>query len=124
MKRIISLLIVLQAFTTWSVSISAQNRDESPEVVAARHARDHASVDELRAIIAKAQREAAETNSLDAYLRLALLEVWMCEAAESHQDNALFKQAAEAGVAAAERAVQLNPQSSDAHQLLGDCSAS
>jgi hypothetical protein len=58
-------------------------------------------------------------QSQHAYLRLALLQDWMCEAAESRQDQKLIKQAAESGVAAAEAAVKLNPTPSEAHQWVG-----
>ncbi|HMF56315.1 MAG TPA: hypothetical protein VK619_08220 [Pyrinomonadaceae bacterium] len=54
----------------WNAAASAQASNENAEVVAARRARDHASVEELRTIIAKAERESRETNSVDAYLRL------------------------------------------------------
>lgn len=102
-------------------SATAQDvRAEDSEVLAARKARDAASVEELQKIIAAKKKEATETNSFDAYLRIALFHVWLCEAIESSGKNALFKEAAEQGVAAAEKAVTLNPQSSEAHQLLGD----
>jgi lipoprotein NlpI len=120
MKQMILLVIVSQALLLGQSAARTQSSNESSEVIAARQARDHASVEDLQRIVAKAQKEAAETNSFEAYLRLALFEVWMCEAAEARQNNRLFKQAAEAGVAAAEKAVALNPKSSDAHQLLGD----
>jgi Tfp pilus assembly protein PilF len=120
MKQMILLVIICQAALLGQSTAARQSVNESPEVIAARQARDHASVEDLQSIVANAQKEAAKTNSFDAYLRLALFEVWMCEAAEAHQDDPLFKQAAEAGVVAAEKAVALNPKSSDAHQLLGD----
>jgi tetratricopeptide (TPR) repeat protein len=93
---------------------------DAPDVVAARKARDRASVEELQKIVARAQHDADETKSFDSYLRVALFSVWLCEAAEDRGQEAIFKPAAEAGMAAAEKAVALNPQSSDAHQLLGD----
>jgi tetratricopeptide (TPR) repeat protein len=120
MKQTFLLIIVCQAFLLGQAAATTQSSNESSEVIVARQARDRASVEDLQRIAAKAQKEAAETNSFEAYLRLALFEVWTCEAAEAHQNDGLFKQAAEAGVAAAEKAVALNPNSSDAHQLLGD----
>jgi tetratricopeptide (TPR) repeat protein len=120
MKQMILLLMVCQAALFGQATATAQSSNESSEIIAARRARDHASVEDLQRIVAKAQKEAADKKSFEAYLRLAQFEVWMCEAAEASQNNKLFKQAAEAGVAAAERAVSLNPKSSDAHQLLGD----
>jgi tetratricopeptide (TPR) repeat protein len=120
MKRMILLIIVCQALLSGQSAAIKQSSNESSEVIAARKARDHASVEDLQRIVAKAQQVAAEKNSFESYLRLALFEVWLCEAAEACLNNKLFKQAAEAGVAAAEKAVALNPKSSDAHQLLGD----
>jgi tetratricopeptide (TPR) repeat protein len=120
MKQLILLVIICQALLLGQAAATAQSLNESPEVIAARRARDHAAVKDLQRIVAKAQKEAADKKSFEAYLRLAQFEVWMCEAAEARRNNRLFKQAAEAGVAAAEKAVALNPKSSDAHQLLGD----
>lgn len=110
----------LFAFACLQTVTAQEKRVEDPEVQAARKARDAASVEELQKIIAAKKKEAGETNRFDAYLRLALFHVWLCEAIESSGRNAMFKQAAEDGVAAAEKAVELNPNSSAAHQLLGD----
>jgi tetratricopeptide (TPR) repeat protein len=93
---------------------------DAPDVVAARKARDGAAVEELQKIVTQAQHDADASKSFDAYLRVALFSVWLCEAEEDRGQKALFKPTAEAGMAAAEKAVALNPQSSDAHQLLGD----
>jgi tetratricopeptide (TPR) repeat protein len=94
--------------------------NDGPEVAAARKSRDRAEVARLQQMVEKARREAEETKRFESYLRLALFNVWLCEAAEAHQNNEVFKRSAEGGVAAAEKAVELNPQSSEAHQLLGD----
>ena len=118
MKRFLfSLICLVLVFCNVLVATAT---DETPEVVAARKARDSASISELQKAVAMARKEASEKKSLEAYLRLALFDVWLCEAAEAHEDKQVFKQAAEEGVAAAEKAVELNPNSSDAHQLLGD----
>jgi tetratricopeptide (TPR) repeat protein len=101
-------------------SLNAQTKSEQPDVIAARQARDSASVEGLQKIIATTQKEATESNGFDAYLRLALFQSWLCEAAEAHNDKTLIKQAATDGTAAAEKATGLNPKSSEAHQLLGD----
>jgi tetratricopeptide (TPR) repeat protein len=108
------------ALSCHAAALAAPSWDATPEVAAARKARDQASTAELEKLVANARREAETAHALDAYLRLALFEVWTCEAAEAHNDDALVKRAAQAGVAAAERAVALGPDSSDAHQLLGD----
>jgi tetratricopeptide (TPR) repeat protein len=95
-------------------------KSEQPEVIAARQTRDSASIEGLQKIIAKAQKEATETNSFDAYLRLALFQSWLCEASEAQKNEKLLKQAATDGIAAAEKATALNSKSSDAHWLIGD----
>ena len=120
MKRVLLLVVVL---LTYFVTLQAQTAgalDDSPEIIAARKSRDHAEVAQLQQVVEKARREADETKRFETYLRLALFSVWLCEAAEGRQNNEVFKQSAEGGVAAAEKAVELNPQSSEAHQLLGD----
>ncbi len=91
-----------------------------PALLQARKARDHADVEALRVATERARGEASQKNSFDAYLRLALLEDWMCEAAHAHQDNKPAKRAAQEGIAAAREAVKLNPNSSDAHWLLSE----
>lgn len=116
-------LLSVVALLTCAVTLQAQTvgaLDESPEVIAARQSRDRAEVEPLQKLVESVRREAEETNRFEAYLRLALFNVWLCEAAEAHQNNEVFKRAAEGGVAAAEKAVGLNPRSSEAHQLLGD----
>jgi tetratricopeptide (TPR) repeat protein len=116
-------LLLIAALLTCAVTPQAQTArapGDDPEVVAARASRDRAEVAKLQKLVEKARREAGETKRFEAYLRLALFSVWLCEAAEAHQNNEVFKRAAEGGVAAAEKAVELNPQSSEAHQLLGD----
>ncbi|HKR00216.1 MAG TPA: tetratricopeptide repeat protein [Pyrinomonadaceae bacterium] len=122
MKKIIFIaLLLLIDFFAVRLPIKAQVKDSDVGVVAARKARDRADVEELQKMVAQAKQEAAGRNSFEAYLRLALYQSWLCEALESREQNEkLFKQAAEEGVAAAEKAVELNPQSSEAHQLLGD----
>ncbi len=119
MKTIIASLIIACAMVWHSGALCVAQMD-TPDVVAARSARDRASIEDLQRLLAKTQKEAAGSNSTDAYIRVALFSMWLCEAVESHQKNELFKKVAEEGVAAAEKAVALNPQSSDAHWLLGD----
>jgi tetratricopeptide (TPR) repeat protein len=100
--------------------LNAQTKSEQPDIITARQGRDSASVEGLQKIIAKTQKEAKETNSFDAYLRLGLFQSWLCEAAETHKDETLIKRAATDGIAAAEKAAALNPKSSEAHWLVGD----
>lgn len=119
MKTIIASLIIACAMVSQSSTPNLAQKD-STDVVAAREARDSASIEVLQRLVKKAQKEAAASNTADAYIRVALFSMWLCEAVESRQNNELFKKVAEEGVAAAEKAVALNSQSSDAHWLLGD----
>jgi tetratricopeptide (TPR) repeat protein len=91
---------------------------DDPAVLQARHARDQGDVEALHG--ATEAVRASNKSSFEAYLRLALFEDWMCEAADDHHDNKLVKQAAQAGIVAAREAVKLNPNSSDAHWLLSE----
>ena len=102
------------------VSLAGFSSNEDVSLVAARKARDRGDVKALQSEIGNAERKVAETKSFEAYVRLALLQDWMCEVGESSNDQKLAKAAAEGGVAAAEMAVKLNPNSSQAHQLLAD----
>ena len=120
MKRTIFVFgCLLAGYLALRQPLNAQIKFEQPEVIAARQARDIASVEGLQKIIVRTQKEATETNGFDAYLRLGLFQSWLCEAAEAKKDETLIKQAAKDGVAAAEKAAALNPKSSDAHWLVG-----
>ena len=110
-------LVVLVAILTVFVSLSGP---DDPGLTAARKARDQGDVKTLQTEITKAEKKAGETKSFEYYIRLALLHDYMCEAAESSNTHRLVKEAAQSGVAAAEIAVKLNPNSSRAHQLLAD----
>jgi tetratricopeptide (TPR) repeat protein len=93
---------------------------DDPGVLEARRARNQGDVEALRHATETVRLEASNKNSFDTFLRLALFEDWMCEAAYDHQDNKRVKQAAQAGIAAAREAVKLNPNSSDARWLLSE----
>ena len=93
---------------------------DDPALLQARRARDQGDVQALRGATETVRSDASNKNSFEGYVRLALLEDWMCEAAYDHQDNRLVKQAAQAGIAAAREAAKLNPNSSDAHWLLSE----
>jgi tetratricopeptide (TPR) repeat protein len=110
---LISLLIFLRC-------LSPALRADEGELTTARDARDLASVDELSAIIAREKHTATRNDTFDANVRLAVLNLWLCEAADVHKDEKLIKQAAQDGLSAAERAVALNQRSSEAHQLVGE----
>jgi tetratricopeptide (TPR) repeat protein len=99
---------------------STVEAEDNPVVATARKARDQAEVESLRKVIDKTRSEAQQHGTPEVYQRLAQFELWLCEAALEHNDDKLIKQAAEAGVAAAEKAVALNPNSSEAHRLEGN----
>jgi tetratricopeptide (TPR) repeat protein len=94
--------------------------EDNPAVATARKARDQAEIESLRKVIDQAHSEAQQHGTAEAYERLAQFELWLCEAAHGHNDEKLLKQAAEVGVAAAEKAVALNPNSSEAHRIEGE----
>ena len=118
MNRVALLLVIGLCQLLFPGSDTLASLSDDPALMAARQARDHGNVQALRGATETVQSEASHQNSFEAYLRLALFEDWMCEAAYDHQDNKLVKQAAQAGIAAAREAVKLNPNSSDAHWLL------
>ena len=121
MKRTVFIFgCLLVNYSALHEPLNAQTKSEQSDIIAARQARDSASIDGLQKIIAKTQKEATETNGFEAYLRLGLFQSWLCEAAEAHKDETLLKQAATDGIAAAEKATALNPKSSEAHRLVGD----
>jgi len=82
----------------------------------ARAARDSGDSATLRQEIVRAR----QNGGFDGQLRTALLNLWLCETLYAVQDTKGIRLAAEAGVAAAEQAVKLRPDSSEAHRLLGD----
>jgi tetratricopeptide (TPR) repeat protein len=86
----------------------------------ARQVRDKGDVESLQALVRAAQDEATRTNDFDANLRTTLLDACLIEAAQDHQNDKVVKQAAKDGVAAAELAVKLNAESSEAHRLVGE----
>jgi tetratricopeptide (TPR) repeat protein len=89
---------------------------ESPRIAAARQARDRADLGALREMIRDARDTTGDVNEE----KIALLEDWLCEAAYARKDEKTVKQAAEAGVQAAQRAVASDPHSAQAHWLLGE----
>lgn len=85
----------------------------------AREARDRADVASLQAMIREATADVQPKPTARDYIEVARLNEWLLEAAEDHDDKPAAKQAAQAGVDAARKAVALAPKSSEAHVLLG-----
>src|SRR5437868_15019382 len=85
--------------------------NENPSVIAARRARDHGDTNTLKHELENAEKIVKETKALEAYLSLALLQEWMCEAAEAGKFKQLQLLAPAAGLAAADAAITVNPAS-------------
>lgn len=86
----------------------------------ARQARDRGDVETLQTIFRSTREEAGRSDNFDNNLRVALYANYLCEAAQDHENSKVVKQATQAGVAAAKRAVQLKAESSEAHRLEGE----
>jgi len=82
----------------------------------ARAARDSADVVTLRKQIARLRHD----GSFEGLRRTAILNSWLCEALYGSNGEQGVKLAAQAGLDAAEKAVKLQPNSSEAHRLTGD----
>lgn len=120
MNRVVLLLLMGLCPLLFPSAKGLVSLADDPALLPARRARDQGDLETLRGATETVRLEAPNRNSFAAYLRLALFEDWMCEAAYDHQDNKLVKQAAQAGIAAAREAVKLNPNSSNAHWLLSE----
>jgi hypothetical protein len=119
-RRIAIVLPVCGCLALVLAGASTVDAEDNPAVTTARKARDQAEIESLRKAIDKAHSEAPQLGTAVAYERLAQFELWLYEAAHGHNDDKLIKQAAEGGVAAAEKAVELNPNSSEAPRIKGD----
>jgi tetratricopeptide (TPR) repeat protein len=99
-----------------SVLFAAVNWDDS-ELIKARDRQDRAAIEK----IAGELRAAAEKDPNDAagQYRLALAESYSAEVAIEMRDKAAAKNAAQTGIDAAERAVNLKPDSPEYQRILG-----
>ena len=99
-----------------SVLFAAVNWDDS-ELIKARDRQDRAAIEK----IAGELRAAAEKDPNDAaaQYRLALAESYSAEVAIETRDKAAAKNAAQTGIDAAERAVNLKPDSTEYQRILG-----
>jgi tetratricopeptide (TPR) repeat protein len=114
---ILSLILLSSSFCPGATGKPAP---ESSEIVAARKARDRADVSALRAAIEAARKDVSQSQSFDAYRRLALFSHWMVEVSHVQNNKSLGKRSADEGIDAASQAVRLNAGSSEAHALLGE----
>ncbi len=86
MRRATLFLLIGLCQTLFPRANALAQPSDDPALPQARRARDHGDVEALRVAAETVRSEASQKNSFDAYLRLALLEDWMCEAAYAHQD--------------------------------------
>jgi tetratricopeptide (TPR) repeat protein len=94
-----------------------QGREEMTAAIAARNSKD---VETLRRLMSEAQRRAEQEKTAQGYQTVAQLHLWLCEIGHARNDDKLIKQAAEDGASAAEKAIALDPNSSEAHRLEGE----
>jgi tetratricopeptide (TPR) repeat protein len=99
-----------------SVLFAAVNWDDS-ELIRARDRQDRAAIEKIGGEL----RSAAEKDPSDAaaQYRLALAESYSAEVAIEMRDKAAAKNAAQTGIDAAERAVNLKPDSPEYQRILG-----
>lgn len=101
-------------------SAGAVTGEQHDSISAGRSARDRADIESLRMLVDEGHSQAQQKNNAEAWQQVAQLEQWVCEAAHVHKDEKVLKSAAQNGISAAEKAVALDANSSEAHRLLGD----
>ena len=89
----------------------------SPELEKARDAQDRAAIEKLIPALAAAATRG--TNDAVAQYSLAVAESYLSEVALELRDREGAARAAESGIKAAERAVQLDPKKAEYHRILG-----
>jgi len=122
MKCVVTAMLSATIFAFGRAQAQSPNKagNDAGVIVEARKARDRADVKYLTSLIEQVRQRASPGNTFEEYVQMALLEDWLCEAAFMHKDSKLVRQAAEAGIRAAQKAVELDPKSAEAHWLLGD----
>ncbi len=95
----------------------AANGWDNQELLKARDAQDRAALDKIAGDL----RAAAEKDPKDAaaQYRVAVAESYLAEVAIEMRDKAASRNAAQAGIDAAERAVNLKPDSPEYQRILG-----
>lgn len=106
----------IRLFTFLCILAAASAEDDS-DLLRARDHQDRAALDKLaaeaRAVADKQPNDAA------AYYRVALTESYAAEVATEQRDKAAAKNAAQAGMDAANKAVGLKPDSAENQRILG-----
>ena len=111
----------LAMITAFALAAAAsQGSPDAATLAQAQNARDAGDGAALQQIIDAVSSQAAQHPAFQNYVSVALFQDWACEIAFGKNDSALVKNHAEAGISAAEKAVQLKPDSSEALWLLGD----
>lgn len=104
-----ALLLAALAAASWSQSASP----------AVRRDRDQLDEPALASLARHAAAAAATANTAAAYLQAAQLYSYATDAAQGRQHKAAIKADAQAGLNAAQAAIKLDPNSSNAHALAG-----
>lgn len=99
---------------TGAVLLGAQG---VPELIQARDRQDRAALEALIGRFAADSQRRPEAAA--AHYRLALARSYLAEVALELRDRELARTAAEAGIAAARRAVELKPGEAEYHRVLG-----
>jgi tetratricopeptide (TPR) repeat protein len=99
-----------------SVLFAAVNWDDS-ELIKARDRQDRAAIEKITGELRAAAEK--DPNDAAAQYRLALAESYSAEVAIEMRDKAAAKNAAQTGIDAAERAVNLKPDSPEYQRILG-----
>jgi tetratricopeptide (TPR) repeat protein len=99
------------------IAVSATLTLFAGDLEKARDAQDRAALDQNIRTLADAA--ARQQNDAAAQYRLALAQSYLAEISIEQRDKKAAQAAAEKGIAASEKAVQLKPDSSEYHRLLG-----
>ena len=100
--------------------VGAQNSEDprGASIEAARRTRDESQLQPLKTHLE--QRIAQNPNDFQAQYDLALVHSYLIDVYESKKDKKAASASVDKAIEAAQRAIQLNDKSADAHCLLGD----
>jgi len=105
------------ALTFLTVMVTASLHGDDSDLIKARDHQDRAALEKLAADSRAAA--AKQPNDAGAYYRLALAESYSAEVAIELHDKASAKNAAQAGMDAAAKAVSIKPDSAEYQRVLG-----
>lgn len=107
----------MRLFTFLCVLVTASAAADDSDLLRARDHQDRAALDKLAAD-ARAVAD-KQTSDAAAYYRVALAESYAAEVATEQHDKSAAKNAAQAGIDAANKAVSLKPNSAEYQRVLG-----